>query len=165
MSTHELEGAARKVQPLDIGRPLRRLLEALLPRESRVAVLTSGDSRLLALEGCRTLHFPQGPGGRYSGELDAAQALQQLAELRAKGVEFLVVPSVAPSWLDGYPDFLEHVGERYGMIARRERVCTVYELNGHGEQPTTPDRGDERVGHGLASQLRQVAARLRNRPG
>jgi hypothetical protein len=36
---------------------------------------------------------------------------------------------VAPSWLDDYPDFLEQVEERYSCIARRERVCTVYELD------------------------------------
>jgi hypothetical protein len=95
MSLHELEGVAREAQPLDVARPLRALLEVLLPTGTRVAVL----------------------------------------------------PNVAPTWFDGYSDRLGQVGERYGMIARRERVC-------------------KHVGHGLASRLRPVAARLiRKRPG
>jgi hypothetical protein len=109
--------------------PFKRLLEALLPRETRVAVLTSGDSRLLAVDGRMALHFPHGSGGRYHGDLDASQALKQLAELRSKGVEYLVVPHVAPSWLDSHPDFLAKVQAKYGMLARRKRVCTVYALN------------------------------------
>ena len=128
----ELERAASELgaaPPPGIARPLKRFLEALLPRGTRVAVLTSGDSRLLAVDGRRALHFPQGSGGRYSGGLDAGEALEQLAELRRKGVGFLVVPRVTPSWLDRYPDFLPEVQGKYGMLARRERVCTVYELN------------------------------------
>ena len=122
-------GEAGPAQAPEIARPLKRLLEALLPRGSRVAVLTSGDSRLLEVEGRRALHFPHGSGGRYHGGLDAAQALEQLAELRGKGVEYLVVPSMAAPWLDRHPDFLPRLQEKYGMLALRERVCTVYELN------------------------------------
>lgn len=127
-----LEGApgeAREVPFPGIARPLKRFLEALLPRGTSLAVLTSGDWRLLAVEERRALHFPQGSGGRYSSELDSDQALEQLADLQNQGVGFLVVPRVAPSWLDGHPDFLEQVEERYRCIARRERVCTVYELD------------------------------------
>jgi hypothetical protein len=116
-------------QAFEIARPLKRLLEALLPRGTRVAVLTSGDSRLLEVSGRKALHFPHGSGGRYHGELDATQALEQLAELRSKGVEYLVVPSMAASWLDRHPDFLPGLQAKYDMLARRQRVCTVYELN------------------------------------
>lgn len=133
-----VEGEARQAPPSKLARPLERLLEALLPEAVTAAVLTSGDSSLLTLEGREAVHFPQGSGGRYAGELDGAQAIEQLADLHRRGTEFLVVPHVAPSWLDSYPGFLEQVEARYRCIARRERVCTVYELNGHSESPTTP---------------------------
>ena len=139
-------GEAGESPPPAIVRPLNRLLEALLPKGARVAVLSSGDSRLLAVEGRRALHFPQGSGGRYSHEVDAVQALEQLAELRSKGIEFLVVPHLSPSWLDGHPHFLGRVAERYGTIARREGVCTVFDLSGHADTP------------GPASRPRDVAA-------
>ena len=123
------QGGATLSRVREIGPPLKRFLEALLPSGTSVAVLTSGDSRLLQVEGRRTLHFPHGSGGRYHGDLDAAQALAQLAELRGEGVEYLVVPRMSPSWLDRHPDFLPRLQEKYGMLALRERVCTVYALN------------------------------------
>jgi hypothetical protein len=132
----ELEGAAGGAgdSPPAIARPLQRLLEALLPRGACVAVLTSGDSRLLAVEGCQTVHFPHRSGGRHSQEVDVAEALEQLAELRAEGVEYLVIPHVSPSWVDSHPDFVGQVEGRYCTIAHRQGVCTVYELKGHARR-------------------------------
>ena len=120
-----------------LARPLRRLLKALLPEGAGVAVVSSGDSRLLALDGFKAEHFPQGSGGRFAGEMDGGTpaAIEQLANLSKRGAEFLVVPHVAPSWLDSHPGFLDEVEVHYRRIARRENVCTLYELsgeNGHG---------------------------------
>jgi hypothetical protein len=124
----ELEPAGtRRSAPSPLARPLKRLLEALLPEGAAVAVVTSGDESLLEARGA--MHFPRAGGG-YSAEPDSVAALEQLAELGKRGGAFLVVPHVAPSWVDGYPEFLEEVEARYSCIARRERVCTVYELNG-----------------------------------
>jgi hypothetical protein len=124
-----LEGSdSRRTAPSPLARPLERLLDALLPQEATVAVLSSGDSSLLAAAGRRTLHLPRADDGRYAGELGACAALEQLAELGQNGATFLVVPHVAPAWVDGYPEFLEEVEARYTCIARRQRVCTVYEL-------------------------------------
>lgn len=120
-------------RPSPLVSPLRRLLEALVPRRSTVAVLTSGDSRLLSLDGITGVHFPQRTDGGYAAEIDSAGALEQLEELHEGGIEFLVVPRVAPSWIDDYPGFLEEIEARYSCIARRERVCTVYELNGRAD--------------------------------
>lgn len=128
--------------PSALARPLARLLEALLPEGARVAVVSSGNASLLAPARVEAAHFPQGRRGAYAGELDGAGALEQLTDLRRSGTEFLVVPRVAPSWLDGYPGFLEEVEARYRCIARRERICTVYELNGQAGSPAAPDPGD-----------------------
>lgn len=128
----ELAGVeAPRDSPSPLARPLERLLDALVPGGATVAVLSSGDPSLLALEGFEAIHLPHGSEGGYAGELDGSQALDQLADISRKGGGFLVVPHVAPSWLDGYPEFLEHVEARHRCIARRERVCTVYELNGY----------------------------------
>jgi hypothetical protein len=121
------EPGSRRTTSSPLARSLERLLDALLPQEATVAVLSSGDSSLLAAAGRRTLHLPHADDGRYAGELGPHEALEQLAEL-GNGVAFLVVPHVAPAWIDGYPEFLEEVEARYTCIARRQRVCTVYEL-------------------------------------
>jgi hypothetical protein len=130
----ELEAAGSRLNlPSPLARPLERLLDALLPQEATVAVVSSGDSSLLAVGGRKALHLPHANDGRYAGELGAEDALEQLADLDRKGEAFLVVPHVAPSWVDGYPEFLEAVEARYRCIARRKRVCTVYELDGRPE--------------------------------
>jgi hypothetical protein len=116
-----------------LAQPIKRLLEALLPEGATVAVVTSGDPSLLALEGREAIPFPD-EGGGGADESDSAAALAQLAELSERDDAFLVIPHVAPSWVDGYPQFLEEVEARYTCIARRERVCTLYELNGRASR-------------------------------
>jgi hypothetical protein len=126
----EFELAGDRSAPSPLASPLERLLEALLPEKATVAVVSSGDESLLAAAGQGARHIPQTDDGRFGGELGASEALEQLAELGSNGDAFLVVPHVAPSWVDGYPGFLEAVEARYTCIARRQRVCTVYELDG-----------------------------------
>jgi hypothetical protein len=122
----ELETAgAERPTPSPLARPMARLLDALLPDDATVAVVTSGDESLVALNGRQAIDFPSG-----AGELTASAALEQLEDLGRKGAAFLVVPHVVPSWVDGYPQFLEAVETGYRCIARRERVCTVYDLTG-----------------------------------
>jgi hypothetical protein len=115
----------RRSTPSPLARPLERLLAALLPEDATVAVVSSGDESLLGLKGHPGRDFPLSPGG-----LTPSEALEQLEGLGRKDAAFLVIPHVAPSWVDGYPEFLEAVEATYRCIARRERVCTVYELNG-----------------------------------
>jgi hypothetical protein len=122
------EAETRRSKPSPLARPLERLLDALLPRDATVAVLSSGDSSLVAAADRRALHLPHADDGSYAGELGPDKALEQLAKLSRNGAAFLVVPHVAPAWVDGYPEFLEEVEARYTCIARRQRVCTVYEL-------------------------------------
>jgi hypothetical protein len=127
---YELEPVSRReadVSPL--ARPIGRLLEALLPAGAKVAVSSSGDPSLLTVAGA--VHLPHTEGGGYAGDLGSDEALEQLAVLGRNGPAFLVLPHVVPAWVDGYPEFLEAVEERYRCIARRERVCNVYELGGH----------------------------------
>lgn len=123
---------------------IRPLLDALLPKESRVAVISSGDPGLLALGKRKAVHFPQDERGRYSAELDGGTpaALGQLAAIRRDGTGVLVVPHIAPSWLDACPGFLAEVARRHRRLAHREYVCSVYELA--ADESSDPDESVSR---------------------
>ena len=104
-------------------------LDSILPEETTVAVVSSGDAGALRLPGREMWHFPRTPSGGYAGHApaDTDMALDQLEGLRARGLEFLVIPRETP-WLTHYPDFVEQVEERYRCVARQRYVCTVFDL-------------------------------------
>jgi hypothetical protein len=130
----ELESARdQRSTPSPLARPIARLLNALVPEEATVAVVSSGDASLLTVGNRLAVHVPHADDGSYAGDLGPSAAITQIAELEQKGPAFLVVPHVAPSWVDGYPEFLEALEARYTCIARRQRVCTVYELDGRSD--------------------------------
>lgn len=104
-------------------------LDVILPDEAIVGVVTSGDERLMALEGREMWHFPRDPSGRYAGHgpADTDMALDHLRGLRGRGLMFLVVPRETP-WINHYPDFIEQVERRYRCVARQRYLCSVYDL-------------------------------------
>ncbi len=153
--------------PDGVARPLGRLLSGILPAGASVAVVSSGDSRLLALDGCSAQHFPQGVGGTYISDLEGgtAAALAQLVELRDRGVKYLMVPSIAPSWLDTHSDFLEQVERTYACVAHRRHVGTLYALDGlQDEAPQSiraPEAGADHLAAPSTSRLRRFLKKLR----
>lgn len=110
---------------------LLSFLDVILPGESIVGVVSSGDEALMRLEGRELWHFPRDPSGGYAGREPASTetALDQLEDLRGRGLTFLVVPREAP-WLNHYPDFIEQVEQRYRCVARQRYLCSVYDLTG-----------------------------------
>ncbi len=106
------------------------LVDTLLPRGANVAVVSSGDERFVRLHGRRAAHFPADAAGpRPDGEQpEPEEALAALDAMQESGVEYLVVPSMSPSWLDDHPDFLVEVGRRFPCVVRREGVCSVFEV-------------------------------------
>ena len=138
-----------------VSRPLAELVDLLLPPGASIAVVSSGDERLVRLSGRTAAHFPpdlfQIPGGDADGDVLAA-----LAQMRADGLEYLVVPDMAPSWLDLHPDFLPELERRYTCVARRTDVCSVFALPpppAHG----TPPPEDNDVSAPDTSLLRRLA--------
>jgi hypothetical protein len=108
---------------------LSSFLDSILPEEATVAVVSSGDGSVLQLRDRQMWHFPRDPSGSYAGQSPANSdiALDQLEGLRARGLEFLVVPRETP-WLSNYPEFIGSVEQRYRCVARQRYICAVYDL-------------------------------------
>jgi hypothetical protein len=76
--------------PGDHAHMIRRIREAVdrfVPADATVSVVSHGDDALLDLSGRRAWHFPQTPGGTYSGShpADGAEAVAHLEINRARG--------------------------------------------------------------------------------
>jgi GT2 family glycosyltransferase len=116
-------------------RRLRELVEASVPPDSTVAVVSRGDDELLRFERRRGVHFPQSENGRrYAGHYpaDSDAAVAQLQELRASGANFLCIPQGSAWWLDHYGGLRAHLEERCRRVAAKPGVGTIFELKGDG---------------------------------
>ncbi len=105
---------------------VRAAVTTTVPPGAAVLVVSRGDRDLVDLEGLDGLHFPQDAEGRYLGHhpRDSAEAVSRLEALRAKGAEYLILPSTAYWWLDHYAGFAEHLRDLY---ARTDAgVCAIY---------------------------------------
>jgi ATP-binding cassette subfamily B protein/subfamily B ATP-binding cassette protein MsbA len=94
-----------------------------------VLVVTNGDADLLDLDGVNAGHFPQGPGGQYTGHHPANgdDAVRQLDELHARGARFLVFPRTTAWWLEHFAALLEHLETHATELAGVDE-CRVFEL-------------------------------------
>jgi hypothetical protein len=126
---------------LNVGQ-LVSFVDSILPPVTPVAVLTSGDERVMQLTGREVWHFPHDKSGRFAAVDSWEAALDQLEILRGRGLEFLVVPRETP-WLAHHPEFLDQVEERYRCVARQRYLCTVYDLNEAPPERRAPAPGDE----------------------
>jgi len=141
----ELPAAApRAVPDLPLGEQrrcvpaIRGLLASLLPDEEVVLVLSEGDDQLLALER-PAWHFPHDSGGRPL-PLEAgsgAQAASQLRSLSRDGIHYLVVPATLLWLLSRRPALAAYLERECRCLARRDRICMVYELR-DGSRSSTP---------------------------
>ena len=59
---------------------------------------------------------------------DQARAIKQLETLRTKGGEFLVVPRVAFTFFERYPELKQHLDHRYRSVEDNE-LCQIYDLH------------------------------------
>jgi GT2 family glycosyltransferase len=112
---------------------LREMIWTHLPPDATVLVISKGDDDLVRLFGRRGWHFPQDERGVYAGYYPAngQAAVAHLEVLRARGAEYLVIPSPAAWWLDSYPEFRAHLEARYPVV-RQDGDGAVYTLSGGG---------------------------------
>ncbi len=108
---------------------IRAAASTALPARATVAVISRGDDDLLALNGRQGRHFPQTADGVYAGfyPSDGKTAIGHLESLRARGTDYLLIPSTAFWWLDHYTDFRAHLETRYTRIWDDE-CCKIYHL-------------------------------------
>jgi glycosyltransferase involved in cell wall biosynthesis len=111
-------------------RRVREVVDARLPADATVVVVSRGDDALLDLGGRPAWHFPRAPDGRYAGHhpADDAEAIARLEAVRAEGGQYLVFPQTALWWLDHYVGLREHLERRYRSIARPEDAGLIFDL-------------------------------------
>jgi hypothetical protein len=97
----------------------RELLSELVPVGQCVAVLTEDDPAVFAPDGQPVTVFPQhSPTDRPDCGFDhSAAAIAQLEVQRVEGTRFLLLPDPARGWLQRYPEFAEHLTNRYDVVA------------------------------------------------
>jgi len=103
---------------------------ASVPAGARVLVVSRGDENLLRLPGRDGAHFPQSKTGLYSGfhPADGAEAAGHLADLRARGAEYLVIPATATWWLDHYPELRDNLEGNGRRVVDDSETCLIYAL-------------------------------------
>ena len=124
------------------------VVESVVPPESRVIVVSKGDSNLVRLTNRRGEHFPQTEKGEYAGyhPKDSIAAIQHLESLCLAEDAYLVFPRTAFWWLDHYGDFREHLETGYGPASHRDDTCLIYTLKYHHhvepplEMPSQPEQ-------------------------
>ncbi|MDX6689188.1 MAG: hypothetical protein QOG15_645 [Solirubrobacteraceae bacterium] len=124
------EQLRREIRGREVVQRVQELAATALPPGATVLVISRGDERLVALPDCRGWHFPQGAGGEYAGHhpADSHVAVEHLEDLRARGAEFLVVPSTSDWWLDYYAEFAHHLDTRYARVAERDDGYVLFSL-------------------------------------
>jgi hypothetical protein len=106
---------------------VRAEVEAHVPVDAKVLVVSRGDRELVRLGERDASHFPQAEDGGYAGyhPADSDAAIAALERLREQGARFLVVPPPSAWWLDHYDGFARHL-ERYPLLATGD--CEIYDL-------------------------------------
>src|ERR1044072_4542302 len=113
---------------------VRAQVRVTVPEGSRVLVMTRGDESLLRLGRRDGEHFPQSPTGLYAGHYpaDGEEAAGHLAELRADGAEYLVIPAEARWWLEHYPELGAALEEDGELLASDAEAAEIYALSRSG---------------------------------
>jgi glycosyltransferase involved in cell wall biosynthesis len=109
---------------------VKGVVQAHVPPDATVVVVSRGDEELLKLGGRRAWHFPQCEGGVYAGyyPADSSEAIVQLEELRAKGADFLLFPRTSQWWLRHYDGFKQHIESHYRVVVYQEESCLIFAL-------------------------------------
>jgi hypothetical protein len=119
---------AETVQAPDIVPPVRELIDALLPEQARIAFLAA-DLQGTGLDGHETWRMPAEP------QSDPEALTESLGMLEQSGIQFIVIPSSAFSWLAEHPEVAERLQIRHRFVMRQENLCEIYELSGPATEP------------------------------
>ncbi len=153
-------GAVAKLRYQQTIAQVRQFVDAALPPDANVLVVSKGDDRLLDLGSRRGWHFPQDAAGQYVGfhPADSGSAIVQLEALRAKGADYLLLPKTSAWWLDHYAGFRRHLERYYRQISVPDDRCVMYSLR------ETPEVDGESVGTDLDHLLTEFERRFERAP-
>jgi len=110
-----------------------------VPAKVNVSVISRGDDELLALGDRTATHFPADADGTYAGHhpADDDEALALLAQARARGCEYLVVPASERWWLEHYSRMHEHLIANCPVVHSGDR-STIFDVTTyHAWAPTS----------------------------
>jgi hypothetical protein len=121
---------SKRTSYLHVRRRIREVVNANLPPDSVVVVISRGDGNLLELGPRRGWHFPQTETGVYAGfyPADSREAIAHLEEIRGKGGNYLLFPSTAFWWLGYYRDFQKHLESHYPCVCS-DPSCVIFQLS------------------------------------
>jgi GT2 family glycosyltransferase len=113
----------------DLVERIRDVVDAELPPDATVLVVSNGDDELLQLGADRCgWHFPQTEDGTYAGHHpgDSAEAIAHFEALQERGAEYIVFPETALWWLDFYDDFVSVLRRGYHETVWRAETCVIF---------------------------------------
>ena len=108
-------------------RAIAASVRANVPRGAQVGAIDNWDPTLLSLARRPGPHFPDRallPGGYPA---TSREAIDHLEALRARGMEYLVVPCSAFWWSEHYAEWARHLEQRYTRTFADER-CVIWQL-------------------------------------
>jgi hypothetical protein len=108
---------------------IHAIVSRTVPAGATIAVVSRGDSALLAFDDRPARHFPEARPGVYAGyhPADSDAAVSALETARDDGAQFLVLPGTSFWWLDHYAGFQLHLQSRYRCVWS-DRCCVIYDL-------------------------------------
>jgi hypothetical protein len=123
-----------------------KTVDALVPMEAVIMVVSKGDSTFLRMEKRVCWHFPSTSDGEYAGyhPADSQEAIGHLEELRTRGGEYLLFPESAFWWFEFYGPFRQHLDERYPKLWCDQNLV-LYHLSG-ASQPRESSRVEKTEG-------------------
>ena len=112
-------------------RRLRQLVEAVVPADANVLVVSRGDDELLRFRSRHGAHFPQIEDGSWAGFYpeDGATAVAHLRTLVGAGATHLLFPRPALWWLDHYSDLRDHLERAARLVACDTQIGVIWELD------------------------------------
>ena len=159
-NAHEISRARaerEKEEHRELTRRIRSEVQDVIPLDATVAVATLGDAELLHLEGRRAWHFPRTETGSYAADfpMEGAAMIGQLEQMRERGLQYLVVPRSAFSWLDSSPDLHSHLAREYQLI-RSDDACVIYSVRESATDAQQAESRAKRTSYlALAKRLRE----------
>jgi GT2 family glycosyltransferase len=114
----------------DLVERVREVVDAEIPPDATVLVVSNGDDELLQLGAHRRgLHFPQMEDGTYAGHHpgDSAEAIAHFEALRTQGARYILFPETALWWLDFYDEFVSFLRRHHYETGWREEPCVIFQ--------------------------------------
>ncbi len=132
-----IEAALRQVRQADdeveidfVGQRCSDFVGEHVPPGQRVAVLTDGDPAVFVPNDWPVEAFPHGSRpARTGGDFDhGAGPIAHLEVQRIEGIRFVLVPDASRGWLQRYPEFAEHLTDRYDVVADESGVGLLVDV-------------------------------------